>query len=48
MITDKHDPEHAHTANVSRRDFIARSVAAGLVAATGQAIAATLTIVETE
>jgi carboxymethylenebutenolidase len=48
MTTDKHDPENAQTANVSRRDFIARSVAAGLVAATGQSFAATLTIVETE
>jgi carboxymethylenebutenolidase len=48
VTTDKHDPENAQTANVSRRDFIARSVAAGLVAATGQSFAATLTIVETE
>ena len=48
MTTDKHDPENAQTANVSRRDFIARSVAAGLVAATGQALAATLAVVETE
>jgi carboxymethylenebutenolidase len=48
MTTDKHDPENAQTLNVSRRDFIARSVAAGLVAATGQSFAATLTIVETE
>ena len=48
MTTDKHDPENAQTANVSRRDFIARSVAAGLVAATGQSFAATLAVVETE
>ncbi len=48
MTTDKHDPENAQTANVSRRDFIARSVAAGLVAATGQSFAATLAIVETD
>jgi Dienelactone hydrolase and related enzymes len=48
MTTDKHDPENAQTANVSRRDFIARSVAAGLVAATGQSFAATLPVVETE
>jgi carboxymethylenebutenolidase len=48
MTTDKHDPEDAQTANVSRRDFIARSVATGLVAATGQSFAATLAVVETE
>lgn len=48
MTTDKHDPENAQTLNVSRRDFIARSVAAGLVAATGQSFAATLAVVETE
>jgi carboxymethylenebutenolidase len=48
MTTDRHDPENAQTANVSRRDFIARSVAAGLVAATGPSFAATLAVVETE
>ena len=48
MTTDKHDPENAQTLNVSRRDFIARSVATGLVAATGQSFAATLAVVETE
>jgi len=48
MTTDKHDPESAQTLNVSRRDFIARSVAAGLVAATGQSFATTLAVVETE
>ena len=48
MTTDKHDPENAQTANVSRRDFIARSVATGLVVATGQSFAATLAVVETE
>ena len=48
MTTDKHDPENTQTLNVSRRDFIARSVAAGLVAATGQSFAATLAVVETE
>ena len=48
MTTDKQDPENAETANVSRRDFIGRSVAAGLLAATGQSFAATLTVVETE
>ena len=48
MTTDKHDPENTQTPNVSRRDFIARSVAAGLVAATGQSFAATLAVVEKE
>ena len=48
MTTDKHDLENAQTASVSRRDFLARSVAAGLVAATGHSVAATLTVVETE
>lgn len=48
MTTDKHDPENGQTLNVSRRDFIARSVAAGLVAAAGQSLAATLAVVETE
>jgi carboxymethylenebutenolidase len=48
MTTDELDPENAQKANVSRRDFIARSVAAGLVAATGQSFAATLTVIETE
>jgi len=48
MTTDNHDPENARAANVSRRDFIARSVAAGLVAATGQSFAATLAVVERE
>jgi carboxymethylenebutenolidase len=44
----KHDPTKAEETNVSRRDFIARSVAAGLVAATGQAFAATLDLVESD
>jgi carboxymethylenebutenolidase len=48
MTTDKNDPENTQTANVSRRDFIGRSVAAGLVAAAGQSFAATLAVVETE
>ena len=48
MSTDKHDLENAQTAKVSRRDFIARSVAAGLVAATGQSFGAILAVVETE
>ncbi len=40
MAADKHD--------VSRREFIARSVAAGLVAATGPSFAATLSVVESD
>jgi carboxymethylenebutenolidase len=48
MTTDDHDPALAHAANVSRRDCIARSVAAGLAAATGQSFAATLAVVETD
>ncbi len=49
MTTDKLDPQTAQpAANVSRRDFIARSVAAGLVTATGRSFAATLPVVETE
>ena len=48
MAAGKHDPTKADEANVSRRDFIARSVAAGLVAATGQSFAATLDVVESE
>ena len=48
MATDKHDPGNADEANVSRRDFIARSVAAGFVAATGSSFAATLAVAESE
>src|SRR5215472_3273847 len=48
MAAGKHDPTKADEANVSRRDFIARSVAAGLVAATGQSFAAMLDVVESE
>lgn len=48
MAADKHDPAKPDEANVSRRDFIARSVAAGLVAATRQSFAATLEVVESE
>jgi carboxymethylenebutenolidase len=40
MAADKHD--------VSRREFIARSVAAGFVAATGPSFAATLSVVESD
>ena len=48
MAAGKHDPTKAEKANVSRREFIARSVAAGLVAATRQSFAATLEVVESE
>jgi carboxymethylenebutenolidase len=48
MTTDKQDPTKADGTNVSRRDFIARSVAAGLVAATGRSFAAPLEVVESE
>ena len=40
MATDHHD--------ISRRDFLARSVAAGLVAATSSPFAATLAVIESE
>ena len=40
MATDQHD--------ISRRDFLARSVAAGLVAATSSPFAATLAVIESE
>ena len=40
MATDNHD--------ISRRDFLARSVAAGLVAATSSPFAATLAVIESE
>jgi len=48
MAAGKHDPTKTDETNVSRRDFIARSVAAGLVAATGQSFAATLDVVESD
>ena len=48
MTNDNRNPENALAASVSRRDFIARSVAAGLVATAGQSFAATITVVETE
>ena len=47
MTNDKQDPQTAPTSNVSRRDFIARSVAAGLVTAASPSFAATLAVVET-
>ena len=48
MAPGKDDPTRADETNLSRREFIARSVAAGLVAAAGQAFAATLDVVESE
>src|SRR5215475_5907011 len=48
MATGKRDPTKADETDMSRRDFIARSVAAGLVAATGPSFAAMLDVVESE
>ncbi|HUH93864.1 MAG TPA: dienelactone hydrolase family protein [Casimicrobiaceae bacterium] len=48
MAADKNDPTKGDATNVARRNFIARSVAAGLVAATGQSFAATLGVVESD
>ncbi len=48
MAADKNDPGKADDVNVSRRDFIARSAAAGFVAATGPSFAAALAVVESE
>jgi carboxymethylenebutenolidase len=48
MAARKHDPTETDETNISRRDFIARSVAAGLVAATGQSFAAPLDVVESD
>ena len=48
MTTDKDDQENAPTPNASRRGFIVRSVATGLVAASGRSLAATPAVVETE
>jgi len=49
MTDEKHDSENLNdvTTDISRRDFIAVSVAAGLVAATGSASAAALPVVDT-
>ena len=49
MTDEKHDSENLNdvTTDMSRRDFIAVSVAAGLVAATGSASAAALPVVDT-
>jgi carboxymethylenebutenolidase len=50
MTADKHDSEKRDEAvtDLSRRDFIALSVAAGLVAATGSASAIALPVIETD
>src|SRR6516164_6991379 len=48
MAADKRDATKADETDMSRRDFIARSVAAGLVAATGHSFAATLDVVESD
>jgi carboxymethylenebutenolidase len=48
MTTGERDPTKADEASASRRDFIARSLAAGLVAATSRSFAATLDVVESE
>jgi carboxymethylenebutenolidase len=48
MADDKHDGGEADEAKVSRRDFIARSVAAGLLVATGPSLAAELSVVESD
>jgi carboxymethylenebutenolidase len=48
MTMDKHDPEGTAGADVSRRGFIARSIAAGLVVATGPSIAAELAVIESD
>src|SRR5436190_12580868 len=49
-MDDKHDSEKPHKAAVdlSRRDFMALSVAAGLAAAAGSAFAAAQPVVETD
>jgi carboxymethylenebutenolidase len=50
MMDDKHDSEKqvVPSRDLPRRDFVAMSVAAGLVAATGSAQAAALPVVETD
>src|SRR6202790_4575291 len=49
-MNDKQDSEKLHeaAADLSRRDFIALSMAAGLVAAAGSALAAAQPVVETD
>ena len=46
MTDDRQDCGETDEAKVSRRDFIARSVAAGLVVATGPSLATALSVVE--
>src|SRR3989442_7865981 len=50
MTNEKHDSEQGHEAasDLSRRDFIAMSVAAGIVAASGPASAAAMPVTETD
>jgi carboxymethylenebutenolidase len=48
MADDRQDRGEADEAKVSRRDFIARSVAAGFLVATGPSLAAALSIVESD
>jgi carboxymethylenebutenolidase len=48
MADDKRDCGETGDAKVSRRDFIARSVAAGLVVTTGPSLAAALSVVESD
>src|SRR5882724_11036817 len=50
MTEDTHDPQRAGTApaDLSRRDFVAFSVAAGLASSADSAAAAALPVVETE
>ena len=50
MIDEKHDFETRDeaTSDLSRRDFIAMSVAAGIVAASGSASAAAMPVTETD
>src|SRR5438105_8348629 len=50
MIDEKHDSEQRDeaTSDLSRRDFIGMSVAAGIVAASGSASAATMPVTETD
>ncbi len=48
MADDKQDCGETDQAKVSRRDFIARSVATGLLVATGPSLAAALSVVESD
>ena len=48
MATGKHDPTTVEETNVSRRDFIARSVAANECPVAATSPAATLDVVESD